>query len=378
MLRLPGLMDPHVHLREPGATHKEDWSSGTAAALAGGYVCVLAMPNTQPALTTAEVLQQVQQCASERARCDYGLYLGANAENAGSGPSLAAQTCGLKMYLDQTYGPLRMDDLTSVMQHFARWPAGRPLVVHAEGRSLALALLLSALYQRALHVAHVSRAEEITLIRLAKERRWPVTCEVTPHHLFLSEADIPRISAGRAEVRPKLAQASDREALWDNLKVIDCFATDHAPHTLAEKDGPNPPPGFPGLETALALLLGAVREGRLTVPGLVARMHDNPRRIWNLPAWEQTYIEVDLDTRWTICGREMISRCGWTPFEGWEVRGRVRRVTLRGKLAYEDGQILAPPGSGRDLFHRRLQPSRKSRARPRQPAGRRRRSNSHL
>jgi carbamoyl-phosphate synthase/aspartate carbamoyltransferase/dihydroorotase len=370
-------MDPHVHLREPGATHKEDWSSGTAAALAGGFVCVLAMPNTQPALTTAEVFQEVERLATERARCDYGLYLGGSQENVGSAPSLAAQTCGLKMYLDQTYGPLRLDDLSSVIQHFAHWPAGRPVVVHAEGRSLALPLLLSGLHHKAVHVAHVSRAEEIALIRLAKERGWPVTCEVTPHHLFLDEEDIPGITAGRAEVRPRLARASDREALWANLEVIDCFATDHAPHTLAEKDGPNPPPGFPGLETALPLLLGAVREGRLTMPGLVARMHDNPLRIWNLPAWEETFIEVDPEASWTVRGRELLSRCGWTPFEGWEVRGRVARVILRGKLAYQDGQVLAPPGFGHDLFRHRAEPFSSPRAQPRKASERSRLPGPH-
>ena len=361
MLRLPGLIDPHVHLREPGATHKEDWSTGTAAALAGGFVCVLVMPNTHPPVASAEVLQEVQRLAEARARCDYGLYLGGSLENVGTTPSLASQTCGLKMYLDQTYGPLRLDDLSTVIHHFALWPAGRPVVVHAEGRSLALALLLCALYDKALHVAHVSRAEELVLIRHAKERGWRVTCEVTPHHLFLDEADVPRLGAGRAEVRPRLTQASDRQALWAGLELIDCFATDHAPHTLAEKDGPNPPPGFPGLETALPLLLDAVGQGRLTLQGLVARMFENPRRIWNLSAWPDTYIEVDPQARWTIHASELNSRCGWTPFEGWEVRGRVARVTLRGRLVYQDGRVLAPPGFGHDLFRQTAGPSPGSR-----------------
>lgn len=364
-------MDPHVHLREPGATHKEDWSSGTAAALAGGFVCVLAMPNTQPPVTTAEVFQQVEQLATEHACCDYGLYLGGSVENVATAPGLAPPSCGLKLYLDQTYGPLRLDDLTSVIQHFAHWPGGgRPVVVHAEGRSLALALLLSALHDQPVHVAHVSRAEEIALIRLAKERGWPVTCEVTPHHLFLDEEDISKIGAGRAEVRPRLARASDREALWAQLEVIDCFATDHAPHTLSEKDGPNPPPGFAGLETALALLLGAVRQGRLTMQGLVARMHDNPLRIWNLREWEDTFIEVDPEARWTIRGRELLSRCGWTPFEGWEVQGRVTRVTMRRQLVYRDGRVLAPPGFGHNLFGRGPESCRTPRTHARNPSAR--------
>ena len=149
------------------------------------------------------------------------------------------------MYLDQTYGPLRLDDMTLWQAHFERWPAHLPIVAHAESRTLAAVILLAALFDRPVHLAHVSLREEILLIRRAKERGLKVTCEVTPHHLFLSQADIPALGAGRSEVRPRLATPADVQALWDNLDVIDCFATDHAPHTAAEKDGPKPPPGFP-------------------------------------------------------------------------------------------------------------------------------------
>src|SRR5512142_2857408 len=121
MLRLPGLIDPHVHMREPGATHKEDWDSGTAAALAGGFTSVLAMPNTRPPITDADTLALVEQAAAAKARCDYGLYLGAGPDNPQAAAGLARRAAGLKMYLDQTYGPLRLDDLTLWMAHFAAW-----------------------------------------------------------------------------------------------------------------------------------------------------------------------------------------------------------------------------------------------------------------
>lgn len=346
MLRLPGLIDPHVHIREPGATHKEDWDTGTAAALAGGFTTVLAMPNTQPPITDAVAFQAVEALAAARARCDYACYLGAGAENAAWLPALAAQAAGLKMYLDQTYGPLRLDDLTTWMAHFANWPADRPIVAHAESRSMAAVMLMAALYNRPVHIAHVSLREEVLLIREAKERGLKVTCEVCPHHLFLTADDIPSLGAGRGEVRPPLATAADREALWANLDVIDCFATDHAPHTLAEKDSANPPPGFPGLETALPLLLTAVHDGRLTMDDLVAKMMDNPQRIFGLPEQPETWIEVDPDAGYELRAAEMFSRCGWTPFEGWKVRGRLRRVVLRGREAFRDGQVLAPPGYG--------------------------------
>jgi carbamoyl-phosphate synthase/aspartate carbamoyltransferase/dihydroorotase len=132
--------------------------------------------------------------------------------------------------------------------------------------------------------------------------------------------------------------------------VIDCFATDHAPHTLQEKDSQNPPPGFPGLETALPLMLGAVREGKLTMEDLIARMVDNPRRIFGLPQQEDTFVEVDEEAVWTVRGSEFKSRCGWTPFEGVQVHGRVQKVTLRGQTVFQDGRVLAKPGTGRNLM----------------------------
>jgi carbamoyl-phosphate synthase/aspartate carbamoyltransferase/dihydroorotase len=345
-MRLPGLIDPHVHLREPGATHKEDWESGTAAALAGGFTTILAMPNTNPPVVDPGSLSTTLEAARHKACCDYAQYLGAGPDNAGTAAELAPQAAGLKMYLDQTYGPLRLDDMSLWMEHFAHWPKEMPLVAHAEGRTMAAAILMAALFNRSLHLAHVSTREEILLIRMAKEKGLAVTCEVTPHHLFLSNEDIPNLGSGRSQVRPPLASPEDREALWENLEVIDCFASDHAPHTLAEKDGDNPPPGFPGLETALPLLLTAVSQGRLPLEAVVRRLVHNPRRIFRIPEQPDTWIEVDPDAAWEIHGAELQTRCGWTPFEGWEVRGRVGRVVLRGKEVYLDGQVMAQAGYG--------------------------------
>lgn len=349
MIRIPGLIDPHVHVREPGATHKEDWDTATTAALAGGFSAILAMPNTNPPVTDQDSLEQSLRAAREKARCDFAQFLGAGPGNAAEAPKLAARSVGLKMYLDQTYGPLRLDEMTLWMEHFAHWPRNSPIVVHAEGRTMAAVLLLAALYERPVHIAHVSLREEILLIRAAKERGIPVTCEVTPHHLFLTENDVAGIGSGRGEVRPNLAAPQDQAALWENLSVIDCFATDHAPHTLAEKDSQNPPPGFPGLETALPLFLTAVQEGRLSMEMLISRLVDNPRRIFGLPEQPDTWVEVDPDLNWEIRAHNMFTRCAWTPFDGWKVKGQVRRVVLRGRTAYQDGSVLAPPGFGRNL-----------------------------
>ena len=135
-MRIPGLIDPHVHLREPGATHKEDWDTGTAAALAGGFTAVLAMPNTQPPVTDQASLEAVYAIAAEKAHCDYAQYLGAGPDNVTEAAACAQEAAGLKLYLDQTYGPLRLDEMSLWKAHFEAWPLDRPLVAHAEGRTL--------------------------------------------------------------------------------------------------------------------------------------------------------------------------------------------------------------------------------------------------
>jgi carbamoyl-phosphate synthase/aspartate carbamoyltransferase/dihydroorotase len=346
-MRIPGLIDPHVHMREPGAAHKEDWASGTAAALAGGFTQVLAMPNTDPPVVDRVSLEKAAQLAAHGARCDYALYLGAGPGNLAETAGLAEQAAGLKLYLDQTYGPLRLDEMSLWQAHMAAWPKNRPLVAHAEGRTLAAAILVAALTDRPLHLAHVATREEILLIRAAKERGFKVTCEVTPHHLFLTGDDL---QGGLGEVRPQLGTQADVDALWQNMDVIDCFATDHAPHTAAEKAADNPPPGFPGLETALPLFLNAVHAGRLTLDDVLTRMDVNVRRIFNIPHQPETWVELDLDRKHTLSARGMHSKAGWTPFEGYAVHGAVRRVVLRGQTVFEDGQVLAQPGFGQRIM----------------------------
>lgn len=353
MLRLPGLIDPHVHMREPGAVHKEDWDTGTAAALAGGFTAVLAMPNTRPPVFDEQTLGLSLEAARQKARCDYAQFVGAGPDNAEVLPGIAGRCAGLKMYLDMTFGQLRLDDMALWQQHFQHWPSDSPLVVHAESRSMAAAVLMAAVYDRPVHIAHISLREEILVIKAARERGIKVTCEVTPHHLFLTEDDSKTggLSAmpGRSEVRPRLARRSDVNALWENLAIIDCFATDHAPHTLPEKDSESPPPGFPGLETALPLLLTAVHAGRLTVDDIVEKCITNPRRIFHLPAQAETWVEIDEDASYEIRAADHFSRCGWTPFEGWKVRGRVQRVVLRGNEVFRDGKVIGQPGTGHDL-----------------------------
>ena len=361
MIKLPGLIDPHVHVREPGQTHKEDWDTVTQAALAGGVTTILAMPNTQPPIFDEATLNLVLDVAKAKARCDYGQFLGAGPDNANILPALADKSAGLKMYLDSTFGELRLDDMTLWMPHFINFPKSAPLVLHSESRTMAAGILFAAVYDRPVHIAHVSLKEEVLLIKAAKERGFKVTCEVCPHHLFLTMPPSPppfspkmgegarRAGGGRSEVRPRLATQEDVDALWGYMDVIDCFATDHAPHTLEEKDLDNPPPGFPGLETLLPLLLTAVSEKRITMDEIIQKSVTNPRKIFQLPEQPETWIEVDETAKYEIKAADQFTKCNWTPFEGWKVKGKVRKVVLRGQIAFEDGKVLVEKGYGKNV-----------------------------
>jgi carbamoyl-phosphate synthase/aspartate carbamoyltransferase/dihydroorotase len=313
---------------------------------------ILAMPNTKPPIFDAETLDLALEAAKQKARCDYAQFVGAGPGNAAILPDLASRAAGLKMYLDSTFGELRLDDMTLWAPHFAKFPKDYPIVLHSESRTMAAGILFAAIYDRPVHIAHISLREEILLIKAAKERGIKVTCEVCPHHLFLSKDDIPAISnghPGRGEVRPRLATKEDVEALWQNMEVIDCFATDHAPHTIEEKDSETPPPGFPGLETLLPLLLTAVDDGRMTMDQIIERSVINPRKIFDLPEQPETWTEVDETAEYEIRASDQFTRCGWTPFEGWKVKGRVRKVVLRGKTVFEEGKILVEKGYGRNI-----------------------------
>ncbi|MBE2197043.1 MAG: amidohydrolase family protein [Anaerolinea sp.] len=345
-LTLPGLIDVHTHLRVPGGEHKEDFATGTAAALAGGITMILGMPNTSPPLTTPSALHTAYALAAADCRCDVGLFAGASPEDVRHLPELGETAVALKIYLNDTFGKLRVEDVPTLRACFRDWPRHKLIAMHAEKQSVAVGIGLAATYDRPVHFCHISRREEIELIADAKMRGLPVTCEVTPHHLFLDQADAQRLGP-LGDMRPILGTPDDVAALWEHLHdTVDCIATDHAPHTLAEKHSATPPPGVAGLETSLGLMLTGVVDGRFTLDRLITLMHANPRRIYNLPAQPDTLVEVEM-TPTHIQNEQMYSKCGWTPFHGREVAGRVQRVILRGQLVYENGQVLAAAGSGK-------------------------------
>jgi dihydroorotase-like cyclic amidohydrolase len=348
-VQLPGLVDVHVHLRHPGGEQKETIETGTAAALAGGVTAVLAMPNTSPPIVDGPRLAAARMEHARRAVCDVGLYVGATATNASAAAACAPHAAGLKIYVNDTFGPLRLEQLGPISAHFSAWPTDKPVVVHAEDMSVAAAVGLAAAFGRRLHVAHVSTAAEVEVIAAAKERGLAVTCEVTPHNLFLTEDDAARLGA-YGLVRPPLAPAADRDALWAHLDVIDCVATDHAPHTREEKDSDAPPPGMPGLETMLPLLLTAVHQDRMSLDRLVELTSANPARIFGIKTPEESTVEVELGPEWALPASGYQTLVDWSPFAGFPVRGRVLSTTLRGALVWDGAAVRGQGGFARLLF----------------------------
>lgn len=351
LVTIPAMLDPHVHLRGMRWAHKGTFASETAAALAGGYWAVLDMPNTPPATVDGVALDRKKDELGAQAVCDWGAYLGARRDGEVPDASAAEGACGLKIYANRTTGDLLVDDPARRDLYYRGWPPGRPIAVHAEGDTVAELLELVRRRRVPTHFCHVSTAYEIGLLTDAKEAGLPVTVGVTPHHLFLTEDDVATLGAlGR--MKPELKSPADRDALWRAVDagVVDVVESDHAPHTLDEKEGPEPAWGVPGLETTLPLLLTAVAEGRLTLERVVDLVARAPRAIFGLRAPPETFATVDPHDRHEIRRDELRTACGWSPFEGRTVIGRVRGVTIRGRLVYDGDRVTVPAGSGRDLF----------------------------
>jgi len=351
-LTIPGMLDPHVHLRGLAWSHKGTFSSETAAALAGGYWAVLDMPNTPTATTTAVALETKLDAMTAGAVCDWGVYFGASqTDNTAAYADIADSVCGLKMYNNATTGTLLIADQAARANHYRAWPTGKIIAVHAEGQTVADILALVRKFRHPTHFCHISTAEEIALLCDAKEEGLPVTIGVTPHHLFLTEDDVASLGAlGR--MKPELKTRADQAALWDAITsgLVDVVESDHAPHTLDEKAADPPPSGVPGLETTLPLLYTAAHEGRLSLERIIELVALSPQRIFGLYPDTDTYTVVDLDATYTITRDMLRTQCGWSPFEGKRVVGKVREVWIRGYKVFDGEEIRAAPGFGRNLY----------------------------
>ncbi len=345
IIKLPGLIDPHVHLREPGATQKEDFKTGTKAAIAGGYTIVLDMPNNPIPTISPEALQEKIDLTKGRIYADVGFHFGASSKSIEYFNEVSHRVFGLKVYMNQTTGDLLMEDDQTLETVFSSWPKGKPILVHTEGDTLQKAIDLAKKFGNKLHVCHVSLKQEIELIKKAKADGLNLSCEVSCHHLFLTDEDVKRLGV-YGLMKPPLSSKEDQDVLWQALVdgIIDMIASDHAPHTREEKKGEKPPYGVPGLETTLPLLLTAVNDGRLTLERLIELTSVNPRKVFGIPEQEETFVEVELEESWTIDDKNLQTKCGWTSFAGMKVKGKIKKVVLRGNLAYDGKDILGPFG----------------------------------
>ena len=354
IIKLPGLIDVHTHLREPGATQKEDFETGTKAAIAGGYTLILDMPNNPIPTISKEALDQKISLAKGRIYSDVGFHFGATPGNFSEFQKVKDKVFALKIYMNHTTGDLLMEDKSALETVFKNWIHGKVIMVHAEGETVKQAIELAKKYGQKLHVCHVSLEEQLEFIRQAKDEDMDISCEVSCHHLFLTDQDAEKLGS-YGMMRPPLVSKKEQDALWEALMVgtIDMIASDHAPHTREEK-GLNDPSskgiprkvvnGVPGLETSLPLLLKAVNDGRLTLEKLIEITSTNPRRIFNLPEQQDTFVEVDLTERYFLNANHLFTKCNWTPFEGMEVTGKVKKVTLRDQVVFEDDKVFGPFG----------------------------------
>jgi dihydroorotase-like cyclic amidohydrolase len=348
------MVDPHVHLRDLDWRHKATFRSETEAAVAGGYWAVLDMPNTPPATITPDALGVKLEAIGRQAVCDWGLYYGASStDNSADYARIEVRVCGLKIYNNPTTGDLWIEDQGMREVHFKAWPGNKPIAVHAEGNTVREVMALVRKYRKRTHFCHISMADEIELLREAKEEGLPVTVGVCPHHLYLTRDDEHTLGA-LARMKPPLQTAADRDALWLGISagIVDVIESDHAPHTLEEKSSDKPPHGVPGLETTLPVMLLAVKEGRLSIEHLVKLVSDNPRRIWGLTCPPDTYTLVDTEATWVIERSRLHTACGWSPFEGMRTGGTVRETWIRRQKVYDGESVLVEDGYGKNLFDR--------------------------
>ena len=390
LLVMPGLVDTHVHLRDEGKSYKEDFYSGTAAAAAGGITTVLDMPNNNPVTMTTETLRERMKIAERKVLVNVGFYSEFPKNTEEIVEIIREGAMAFKLYLAEQVGGLNIDD------DHALWEACKivsrlkvPVAVHAEdGKMLrrteeelkrtnhndveaflkahsesvevkAVKRLLNIAKQTGVHVhfCHISTKNGLKAIVDAKESGMSITCETTPHNLFLSVDDLIRIGT-LALTMPPVREKHHITALWDGIKNgwIDSLASDHAPHTLGEKKAKlvwNVKVGIPGLETTLPLLLTEVKRGRLSITQIVRLMSEKPAEIFRLRGKghlkegnKADLVVVDLDRTYRIDASKFHSKAKYSPFDGWNVEGKPVRTFVNGRLVMDEGEIVAEMGSG--------------------------------
>ncbi len=376
---LPGVIDTQVHFREPGLEWKEDLETGSRAAVLGGVVAVFEMPNTEPTTTDADAMADKLRRARGRMHCDHAFYVGGTHDNAqwlGELERLPG-CCGVKVFMGASTGTLLVPDdegVAAVLRNINRrgtfhsedeyrLAERRPLArtgdwtSHPEVRDAESAIrstrrlvgLAKALGKR-IHVLHVTTAEEIAFLADHKD---VASVEITPQHLTLEAPDAYLRLRGFAQMNPPIRSARHRQALWRGIEsgLADVLGSDHAPHTREEKARPYPasPSGMPGVQTLVPVMLTHVAQGRLTLERFVDLTSHGANRVFGLAdkgrlaeGYDADLTIVDLKARRTITHAQMGSRCGWTPFDGFEAQGWPVATIIRGRSVMRDGEILLP------------------------------------
>ncbi|WP_239804696.1 dihydroorotase [Croceicoccus hydrothermalis] len=373
---LPGVIDSQVHFREPGLEHKEDLETGSRAAVLGGITAVFEMPNTNPNTDTAERIADKLSRAHHRMWCDHAFYIGATAENAEHLAELERMrgTAGVKIFMGASTGSLLVsddDNLARVLNSGVRRvaihaededrmnarkgervpndPSSHPVWRDDESAMIATRRILRIAREanRPIHILHVTTPAELAEI---SKHRDIASCEVTPQHLTLAAEDAyPRLGT-HAQMNPPIRSAAHRDGLWHWLQqgVPDVLGSDHAPHTAEEKAKPYPdaPSGMPGVQTLLPLMLNHVAEGRMTLARLIDMTSAGVQRIFGLvgkgriaAGYDADFTVIDRKGSFTITEEWLASRCGWSPFSGMELKGRVVGTIIRGHTAMWDGQL---------------------------------------
>lgn len=390
----PGAIDGHVHFRQPGPTHKEDWASGSRAAVAGGVTTVFEMPNTKPTTTTVERLDEKRALASANTVCNFGLFFGANPENLAEA-NAATNIPGLKIFMGCSTGDLLVYKEDELEKIFAEYD-GR-ICVHAESElrlrertekfrdqmddpavhskirdnesareAVEMAARLAAKYGRDLHILHLSTGVELDEIdRWAAENPdISITCEVCPHHLFLDTRDYDTFGTF-VRMNPPLRAPKEVETMWKALRDgrIPMIATDHAPHTVDEKSKPysEAPSGVPGVETMLPLMLDAADRGLCDHREVLDWLCHNPAEIYGLVdrgeirvGAHADLVVIDPGMLRLIRNEDQFSKCGWTPWADQETTGWPVLTFVGGELVYEReddgvGEIVAESGVGHEV-----------------------------
>ena len=372
---LPGVIDTQVHLREPGAEHKEDLETGGRAAIMGGVTGVFEMPNTKPLTTTAETLAGKVARATNRMYCDFAFYMGGTRENAHLlGELERLPGCaGTKVFMGSSTGDLLVDDdagVAAILKNIRRRaafhsedefrlnarknfqregdPSSHPVWRDAEAARLCTERLLrlARAAGKRIHVLHISTAEEMPLLAAHKD---VATVEVTPHHLTLSADDYTRLGT-RLQMNPPVRDDAHREAIWAALNsgIVDVLGSDHAPHTLEEKAKPYPhsPSGMPGVQTLVPVMLDHVNKGRLSLERFVDLTSHGPGRIFGIAGkgriaqgYDADFTIVDMQRTETITNNWIESRCQWTPYHGMTVKGWPVGTIVRGRRVMWHGEI---------------------------------------